>query len=116
MSESFHNVADLTETANILLNRRGGPEDVIAAFDEFERSFPDNLNAILFAVSQEMEVSVSSWEDIRATVSAIVEEDPFQSPADFSHHDVLKHAEEQYDAPPERSSKRSRYENTWRES
>ena len=92
------------------LHETGIVQGIAVVLDSFEGRFHDRLDAMAFQIARKANYSCSSWEDFRATVSAIVEEDAFHSRNDLSLAGVLQYASEVYGPLPEQTGKRSRHE------
>merc|ERR1711904_225558 len=91
---------------SLLLDSAGRPQDVATSLDGLEGHFSDRLDTMAALVADRVNLYTSSWEDLRATVTAVLEEDAFTTRDNVCLADVLKYAAENYCPAPEQSKKR----------
>ena len=95
---------------NIILHRQGTSHAVDTSLDELERRFGSKVDIVTKRIANRFGLMLLSWEDLRATICAIVEEDPFNSGSAVSIAAVLEYASAMYAPLPVQSCKRTRYD------
>ena len=88
------------------LRSRGSPQDAMTALDEIESKFRDRLDIIASLIGDRLDVSPSSWEDLRATVWASTDEDYTDCGSNVTVATIIQYAFECYGPVPEQGAKR----------
>ena len=87
---------------NLLLNKHGNPQDVIASLEGVERYFPDRLDTTAKFLAQQVGLHISSWISLKAAVLNALEDDDLKSSSTISLGYVLKHVSEKLPPSPEK--------------
>ena len=94
-----------------VLGRRCSSQDIEASLDEIEAHSLDKLDEIASYIGDLLNVCPSSWEDLRATVCAIAEDEEFPLDSEITLAQVILHAYDVYGPLPESgAAKRSRHD------